>query len=253
MQIVNTNKYDYRSYPNEDINSFINRISFDNEKWDYYDKYNLVSTKGRIIGCPSKNSSFYRIKKQFIKSNGYCIVPINNKKEYVHRIVAKTFIPNPNNFKQVNHKNEIKSDNRIENLEWCSAEYNVAYSLSRKIKQIDIATKQVINIFDSANQAAKYINGTNVNILAVCDRKTGYNTMYGYIWRYIDDNDYNIKNKCKKTIYQVDKSTYKIINKFNSVIEAAKFIGVDASSISDVLRGKGKTCKGYIWLYDPFS
>lgn len=62
---------------------------------------------------------------------GYSIVKlsINNKaKEMkVHRLVANAFIPNPNNFPCVNHKDENKSNNNIDNLEWCTYEYNNSY------------------------------------------------------------------------------------------------------------------------------
>ena len=65
--------------------------------------------------------------------NGYLTVVLtdhNGKRhsKIVHRIVAETFIENPDNLRCVNHKNEIKSDNRVENLEWCSDQYNKEYS-----------------------------------------------------------------------------------------------------------------------------
>lgn len=50
------------------------------------------------------------------------------KTQFIHRLVAQAFLPNPNSLRCVNHKDEIKTNNRIDNLEWCSDQYNKEYS-----------------------------------------------------------------------------------------------------------------------------
>jgi hypothetical protein len=84
--------------------------------------------------------------------NGYKSVCVNKKNHYVHRLIAKEYIPNPNNLPFVNHINGIKFDNRIENLEWCTQKqnvnhyYNILNGEKPKGRPKKLTTEQVVEI-----------------------------------------------------------------------------------------------------------
>ena len=73
-----------------------------------------------------------REKKQWSSQKGYKMVTLGKAKKFkVHRLVALAYIPNPNNYDTINHINEDKTDNRVENLEWMSNRDNVVYSMGK--------------------------------------------------------------------------------------------------------------------------
>lgn len=89
-------------------------------KGDYY-----ISDNGRFYSTYSK-----RVLKPQKDKKGYLYIEIGRKKYKLHRLVAKYFIPNPNNLPQINHKDCNKENNNYTNLEWCSNRYNYEYSLA---------------------------------------------------------------------------------------------------------------------------
>jgi hypothetical protein len=96
-----------------------------------------------------KNGSVYNSKRDFkeIKAHpiptGYMLLVLHSPKTkpkgfYIHRLVAETYIPNPNNYPEVNHKNKVRNDNRIENLEWCTKKQNVQHKYENYKTKYDI-------------------------------------------------------------------------------------------------------------------
>lgn len=153
---------------------------------------NVKSLNYRRLGF-SKNLSLIK------EPHGYFQVRFKNKTFKIHRLVAETFIPNPENKPQVNHIDGNKLNNNVENLEWCTAQENIIHAFkiglkkptskkgiesphNRKINQYDLQGNY-LNTFYSIKKA-KMIYGQSSHIIDCCQGKR--KKAKGFIWKYAD-------------------------------------------------------------------
>ena len=160
-----------------------------------YEGYYKISSFANVKSMNYRKTGKEKLLKQSKFTNGYLRVVLSKngkvKNCLVHRIFAEAFIPNPNNYPMVNHKDEIKDNISMDNLEWCTRKYNVNYgtSLKRSIKKRSKKVYQYdlkgnfIKEWESARSCEKE-GFKNSNVSACCLKKRRHKTYKGYIWRY---------------------------------------------------------------------
>ena len=210
-----------------------------------------------------KNNTAGRYQQVTLRTNG------KDKPYAIHRLVANYFIANPLGLPMINHKNEDKSDNRANNLEWCDAKYNTCYGKARERafktykKNHPVTLCQyskegfLLHEFSSLKEAGQCTGCNPNNIRAVCKGK--YISSMGFIWRYKDDpfDKYPTSRKSKaKVIIQYTKNgTFikKHPRGIPGIIKSGEF--GNASSIQPCANGITQSAYGYVWRYegDPFQ
>ena len=152
-----------------------------------YEGLYQISNKGRV---KSLKWGKERILRPGIDTSGYCFIILYNdsvsKTFKLHRLVAQTFIPNLYNKSQVNHKDECKTNNTVENLEWATAKENSNYGsrnerLSRKILQYS-KSGEFVREWQSAAEVERVLGIDHGNIANCCKGKL--KSAGGYIWQY---------------------------------------------------------------------
>lgn len=202
------------------------------EEWkdiEGYEGLYQVSNMGRIKSLRYWGGKRTSVMSPYKRSDGYLVVGLSKNgrttSKTIHRLVAQAFIPNPQELEMVNHKDEIRTNNCVDNLEWCSRSYNQVYSMNihperRKVfadnflndkgensspfikrgiphrHNIKVAQKDkngiLIRIFNNAAEAGFILNLKSNNITSTCkDNQSGRfkkkHSAYGYIWEYVNE------------------------------------------------------------------
>lgn len=252
-----------------------------NEEWrdaPYGEGLYMVSNYGRIksvnrVSVYTNNPRPDKILKQKKHRNGYKMISffINKSCLYktVHRLVALAFIPNPENKETINHKNGIKWDNRVENLEWATYSENGihAYSvLNREIKPCMLGkfgkdhnkSKSVLQYdlngiflaeYGSQAEAQRATSVPSSQISSACRFKNGHNQEGGFFWLFKGDDIVLIKNSNPRSKPVVClKPNGDIVKKYSSASEAALDIKIDCSYLAKLCRDNSER-NGLIWKY----
>lgn len=179
----------------------------------------------------------------------------------VNRLVALAFIPNPDNLPYVNHKDENRLNNNVENLEWCTPLYNTRYGSAlekaslnngnnKRVCQYDMDGKFIASYYN-INQAARSVGGQHSTIVQCCQRiRMSYK---GYIWLYEGDDlflqqviEKNRKSNNFHRVRCINRIT-KECAEYGSVSESARLSGMTRAQIERRFK-KPELDREYIWI-----
>ena len=152
-----------------------------NEKWKPIEDFEgyLISDKGRVM-----NSKTGRILKPSDNGFGYYQVSLSKNGQRtmkrVSRLVGEAFIDNPNELETINHIDENKHNNKVDNLEWLSRGDNVRYSLSKPVEQYDLFDGELLATYPSTKAVERLTGFDSANVSKAC--RGQYKKAYGYIW-----------------------------------------------------------------------
>lgn len=233
-----------------------------------------VSNMGRVKILARIDKWGYKRKERMVKSSlsasGYLQINLyKNGKHCVtraHRLVAQAFIPNPNNYPIINHKDEVRTNNKVSNLEWCTVEYNNNYGTRnikgsitktnglrcKKVAQLD-KKGNLIKVWISSADSGRH--GYNQSGVSACcyglkEQHKGYFWMYYSEYVKMDSKDiqnYIFHKRDNKKIVQLTKNN-ELVKIWRSEKELINN-GFSGSCVSDCCHKKQKTHKKYKWMF----
>lgn len=169
---------------------------FKGKEIEGYNNY-MISNDGQIYSISRKI-----LIKPLTEDLGYkrVLLQKNSKgaKFYIHRLVAIAYIPNPENYDLVNHKDSNKHNNTVENLEWCSASMNMKHNAKvknqgRRVIQYNEETGKEIARYDTIKEASEKTGTEKTSIIHCCAKRN--KRAGGFVWRYEGDELVEKENK----------------------------------------------------------
>ena len=179
-----------------------------NEEWKdipgYEGRYQVsnlgrVKSLARVCNVGQHSAAYHlpeKIMRPKVRKSGYSLVSLNKdgvaKDEYIHRLVAQSFIPNEGGLPYINHKDENPRNNRVDNLEWCTPKYNANYNganirggLNRRVAIVQKTLDgEFVREWDSALTACKEFGRKKATNIFNALVSHGKKTAYGYKWYY---------------------------------------------------------------------
>ena len=224
------------------------------EKWKKY-KDIEVSTEGRVKAVIGRVNYGRKIAGGYMNCSPIKGDP--NICKLVHVLVAKLFIPNPTEYPIVNHKDGIKTNNKVENLEWTDNSGNCKHAhengLVTKSKRLNIAVDQYdregnfIKTFESMGEAGREMGIHHGVISKVCNGI--FKQTHGYVFKHHDEDFVKNRSGLKGKPIKVYDLEMNFIKKFKNPTLAAIELGVSPSNIHLACKGTYKQTGGYRFKY----
>lgn len=238
------------SYPGYTVSDH-GRI-FTKERTIKANKYGGIRTIEAKEKAPSDNGGGYKFVTLHYDGE--------QKRAYVHRLVAEAFVPNPEGKPTVNHKDGDKSNNLSTNLEWATYKEQSDHSDSTGLSNKGVKRREVYQYDKNGTFLASYPSvskasektGVNRQGISECVKpfRNQGKTAGGYIWCYPGDEDKvfeRVKNKPGEEVHQYSLEG-EFLNKFDQVKDAVAFTEIGSELIRQCLREDSKTAGGYIWI-----